>query len=99
MMSRENLMTRAALERKLLETQQVLSDLLQEKLPRVYVVQTEGLHQEVLGVFLNLARAKFFLEQRMGGTLEWKHGNSHGNMWWPARNGTGVITEQEVACD
>lgn len=63
---------------------------------KVYVVQTEGLTQEALAVCLSLEGAKALVEARMGVKLEWKHSNSHGNLWWPARNGTGTIREHEI---
>lgn len=63
---------------------------------KVYVVQTEGLMQEVLAVCSRLEDAKALVEGRMGVKLEWKHSDKHGNVWFPARNGTGTICEHEV---
>jgi hypothetical protein len=86
----------AARDAMLASTQAVLSDLVKERFPRVYIVQTEGAIQEILGVFLTLEAAQSLVEGRMGVKLEWKHSNAHGNVWWPASNGTGTITDHEI---
>jgi hypothetical protein len=90
--------TGETLARQLVSTRQVLEDLLQEKLPHIYVVQSEGVESHILAVCLSLEKAKSFVETRAGRELEWKHGNSHGNVWWPARDAAGIITEHEVFC-
>ena len=93
-----NTSTLAALTtiKELNATRAVLSDLIQERLPHVYVVQTEGTNQEVIGVCVTLEVAKALVEGRMGVKLEWNHSNSHGNTWWVKNNGTGIITEHEI---
>ncbi len=93
-------MTVEGLQKQLEATRQVLADLLQERLPKVYVIQTEGSLSKVLAVCPSLEIAKSVVERHAGRELDWRYGDTDdGGMWWPARDAAGFITAHKVSHD